>query len=232
MKAFLKVFAAIFALAALVEARIPSGAFKPSEYQEALAKAKESGRPIAVVVTDTASSCPKCQTGNEEVFKRMRSKYVMVVEDQADKGEKLAPEVARKTHEIFNQKGNIIPIVTVLSEDDERLLGGLCYNQIAKDGRNAFRTLEKEVEQAKAAGAAAQPEKVDPKAGDDPATGEACETGGLREWTNTQGQTIKARALKVSDTEVTFELENGRVVHYPLENLSDKSRQEAREACR
>lgn len=215
-----------------VQARIPAGAFKPSEYAEAVAKAKESGKPIAVVVTDTASSCPKCQAGNEEVFKQMRSGYVMVVEDEADKGESLPGDVKQKTFEIYQKKGNFIPIVTVLSEDGGQVLGGLCYNQISKDGRGAFRTLRKEVEEAKAAAPAAPAEEKPAPAGEEPATAEVCETGELRDWTNVDGQTIRAKALAVTDLSVTFELENGRVVDYPLAKLSEESREEAKKACK
>ncbi len=233
MRAFFPLVIAAVAITSALEARIPSSAFKPSEYDEAVAKAKESGKPLAVVVTDTASSCPKCQAGNEAVFKRMRSKYVMVVEDQADKGETLSQEVKQKTYQIYKEKGNFIPIVTVLSENDQRVLGGLCYDQIKKDDRGAFRDLEEEVEKAAAEAPAeneapSAPAESDEKA---PEAEEVCETGELREWTNSDGQTIRAKALAVTATKVTFELESGRVVDYPLSKLTEESREAAKTAC-
>lgn len=233
MKILFSLAIAAFATTSLLDARIPSSAFKPSEYDEAVAKAKESGKPLAVVVTDTASSCPKCQAGNAAVFKRMRSKYVMVVEDEAEKGETLPQDVKQKTYQIFKEKGNFIPIVTVLSENDQRVLGGLCYNQIKEDDRGAFRDLEEEVEKAAAEAPAENEGPSAPAGGDEeaPETEEVCETGELREWTNSDGQTIRAKALAVTATKVTFELESGRVVDYPLSKLTEESREAAKTAC-
>ncbi len=206
--------------------RAPSSAFKPSEYSEALAKAKETDKPIAIIITDTASNCPKCQRGNEEAFKRLRTNYVMVVEDQADEGDKLADDVKQKTYPIYNTKGKFMPIVAVFTPDGNSLLGGLCYVQISEDGRKAFRTLDEEIEQALTAIPEQKKEVAEPE------EMEACKIATMENWTNSSGQSIRAKALSVTETSVTFELENGKKIDYPLAKLSEESRIAAKEACK
>jgi hypothetical protein len=120
--------------------------------------------------------------------------------------------VEQSTYPIYKSKGNIIPIVAVLSPADGTLLGGLCYKQIAGDGKKAFKTLETEIAEKMAALPAAE------KAPD------AKPSGGMRDWTNTEGKTIKAEAISGTETSVTLKLENGKVVDYPLEKLSEESR--------
>jgi len=212
----------------------PRGSFSGSDFEAAKAKAKETGKPIAVVVTNTESSCPKCQAGNVEVFKQMRSDYVLVVNDEAKK-DKLPANIEQRTYEIYKSKGNVIPIVAVLSPADDKVLGGLCYKQISADSRKAFKNLEAEVASAmaNATPAAAEP-AVKPAAAtpEKPAaTAEACETGGMREWKNIDGKTIKAEALGATDLVVTFKLENGKVLDYPLNKLSEASRNDVEKIC-
>jgi hypothetical protein len=211
----------------------PRGSFSGSEFEAAKAKAKETGKPIAVVVTNTESSCPKCQAGNVEVFKQMRSDYVLVVNDEAKK-DKLPANIEQRTYEIYKSKGNVIPIVAVLSPADDKVLGGLCYKQISADSRKAFKNLEAEVEAAMAnatpaAAPAAKPAGATP--GKPAATAEACETGGMREWKNIDGKTIKAEALGATELVVTFKLENGKVLDYPLNKLSEESRTAVEKIC-
>lgn len=198
----------------------PRGSYFSGDYESARAKAQETGKPIAVVTTELKSSCPKCLNGNEEVFKQMKSDYILVIDDdKANKG-KLPEAIKRNTYPIYESKGNMIPIVAVLSPEDGRLLGGLSYKQVAGDGRKAFKTLETEVAQKLAEAPAAQK-----PAGKKPAaSATAAETGGMREWTNSEGKTIKAEALSTDALSVTFKLENGKVVDYPLEKLSEESR--------
>lgn len=195
-------------------ASAPSGSFPAGEYEAAKAKAIETGKPIAIVTTELKSSCPKCMAGNEEVFKRMKSDYVLVIDDGKSKG-KLPEKIKQSTYPIYKSKGNIIPIVAVLSPADGNLLGGLCYTQISKGGRKAFITLETEIAEKMAE----QPAKEAA-----PAAEAAGGKGGMREWTNAEGNTIKAEALSGDGISVTLKLENGKVVDYPLEKLSEESR--------
>ncbi len=217
--------AKFFAIAALIAPAAfatdaPRGSFSGADYEAAKAKSLETGKPIAVVVTDTKSSCPKCQMGNAEVFKQMRSDYVLVMKDAAN-NDTLPENIAQRTYEVYKSKGNIIPIVTVLSPDDQ-VVGGLCYKQIAADSRKAFRELDKEVEAGLAS--AVTPETPDP-ADKTPEPAAATEAGEMREWTNVLGKTITAEALAVTATTVTFKMEDGKVVDYPLDRLSEESRE-------
>lgn len=206
----------------------PRGSFTAAQYDAAKAKAQELGKPIAVVTTTIKSSCPKCVAGNEAVFKQMKDDYVLVIVDDANK-EKLPKNIEQTTFAIYKSKGNVIPIVAVLSQTDDRLLGGLCYKQIS-DGKKAFTTLDKEVADAiakapapKAAAAAPADAKPKPAAPAESGTGGTGGTGGMREWVNSEGKSIKAEAISRSVNSVSLKLENGKLVDYPLEKLSDES---------
>ncbi len=196
----------------------PRGSYFSGDYEAARAKAKETGKPIAIVTTNLKSNCPKCLKGNKEVLNQMKSDYILVIDDdKANKGS-LPPKTQQNTYPIYKSKGNIIPIVAVLSPEDDSLLGGLCYKQIAGDGRKAFETLETEI----ATKMAEQPAKAATSA--PKTTGGTKDTGGLRDWTNSEGKTIRAEALSGNENSVTLKLENGKVVEYPLEKLSEASR--------
>lgn len=198
-------------------ASAPRGSFTAGEYEAAKAKAIETGKPIAIVITAVNSSCPKCLSCNEQVFKEMKSDYVLVINDQ-DLKERLPAQVGQSTLPIYKSKGNFMPIVAVLSPTDGKLLGGLSYKQISEDGKKAFKTMEKEI----AENMAAQPvvEEVP----------EAKPSSGMREWTNSEGKTIKAEALSSTETSVSLKLENGKVVDYPMDKLSEESRKLVKEA--
>ena len=194
----------------------PHGTFAAAEYEAAKAKAVEEGKPIAIVATELKSNCPKCLAGNDAVIKAMKRDYILVIEEKKDQGQ-IPQKVIQETYKIYQSKGNIIPIVAVMSNTDQTLLGGLCYKQIAADGKKAFSKLQEEVDAAlaKQAADAPKPNADQPKA----------QGGGMRDWVNAEGKTIKAEALSRSASKISLKLENGKVVDYPLDKLSEESRQ-------
>jgi hypothetical protein len=206
--------------------RAPRTAFAADKMDEAKAEALAKGKPIAVVITDTKSSCPKCQDGNVEAFARLRSKYVMVIEDKAEKGQ-LPQNVRQTVNTVYTTKGNIIPIVAVIANDDYRLLGGLCYKQISEGESKAFRALEQEVEESLAKGGAAAAPKPAAQSAAPAATAKASDEdeSDIRDWTNLDGKTIRAAAIAFDNGKVSFRMENGKVVDYPVKNLSEESRE-------
>ncbi|MGB6221153.1 hypothetical protein [Haloferula sp.] len=211
--------------------RVPKGTFNASQYAEAKAKAAEEGKNIAVVVTTIDSSCPKCVYGNEQTFEEMRSDYILVLEDdqkQSQTGE-LPADIKQKTYVTYKEKGNVIPIITVLSPESDTVLGGACYKQISADERKWIKNLEEEIATKKVAPAAAETTKTDSE--ESPSAATQCETGGLREWTDVRGRTMKAEFVHADDMTVTFKLENGKVIDLPLTKLSPES-QAAIEECR
>jgi hypothetical protein len=219
MKSLLTLLVMFGLISAASGARAPSGTFTAGEYEEAKKKAVETDKPIAIVITELESSCPKCQAGNEAVFRQMKADYVLVVDDPKADG-KLPEKVKQNTYPIYKTKGNVIPIVAVLSPKTDQLLGGLCYKQISGDGRNAFKTLKQEITAKMDEAAAPAPT---------PAAEASAAKSVVREWTNAEGVTIKAEALSSNGTHVTFKLESGKVVDYPLEKLSKESRELVRE---
>ncbi|QTN32236.1 hypothetical protein HZ994_07800 [Akkermansiaceae bacterium] len=163
------------------------------------------------------SSCPKCLAGNEMVFKRMKSDYVLVIDDDAAKqGGTLPKNIKQLTYPIYKSKGNIIPIVAVLSPENEKLLGGLCYKQISGDGGKAFKTLDAEV--------ANEIANLPPAEETSPAPGTHVANHGMQDWTNSEGKTIRAEAVSRTGSSVKLRLQNGKTVDYPLDKLSEDSR--------
>ena len=208
----LKALGLVICLAPAIHAAGPSsGSFSAGAYEAAKTQAKETGKPIAIVTTDTKSSCPKCQYANKEALKRLKGDYVLVMDDKAGQ-EKLPESIKQRTYPIYKSKGNIIPIIAVLSQNDEKLLGGLCYKQIADDSKKAFVTLKKETDEANAKTVAPAP------------AAKPTPVGGMRDWMNVEGKSIKAEAVSHNDTSVKLKLENGKIVDYPLDKLSPESR--------
>lgn len=52
----------------------------------------------------------------------------------------------------------------------------------------------------------------------------------MKDWTNAEGNQIKAAVRDANDTEVTFVMVAGKFVKYPLEKLSEASREEIKAA--
>lgn len=52
----------------------------------------------------------------------------------------------------------------------------------------------------------------------------------MKSWTNAEGNQIKAAVREANDTEVTFVMFAGKIVKYPLEKLSEESREEIKAA--
>ncbi|MEM9235587.1 MAG: hypothetical protein AAGB14_02335 [Verrucomicrobiota bacterium] len=205
--------------------KVPRGTFNASQYEEAKAKAAESGKKIAVIATEIDSSCPKCVYGNETAFKKMRSDYVFVLEDSGNKEETgtLPPAIKQKTYTIYKEKGNTIPIITIFSPESDAVLGGACYKQIAGDERKWLKDLEAEIETKEAELADSSGGKPEETKEDSETAETACDTEGLREWTDVRGRTMKAELLEADEIKASFKLENGKVVDIPLARLSKES---------
>lgn len=208
--------------------RVPKGVFNASQYAEAKAEAAEEGKNIAVIFTEIDSTCPKCRYGTETAFKEMRSDYVLVLEDKGATSETgaLPKDIKQKTYVTYEEKGNVIPIITVFSPESDTLLSGACYKQIAADKRKWLKNVEDEI--------ASKPS--------DPASGKAeqstsaesvteSETGGMKEWTDVRGRSMKAEFVHADDMTVTFKLESGKVIDLPLTKLSEDSQAAVKE-CR
>lgn len=205
---------------------MPRSAFTPDQLDAAVAKAKEDGKPIAFINTELDSTCPKCQSATSEALKRMRSKYVLVIKDKTDT---TPSELVAAYSETNRKKGNNFPIISVVRPEDMKLLGGTSYKQIAKDARGAFKDLEKEVSTTLAS-AGKPEEKTKPAADTKPAATENNDDGSygatsdMKKWTNTKGRTIVAKVISSDELTVTFQLETGKVIEYPLAHLSATSR--------
>lgn len=209
--------------------RVPKGTYNASQYAEAKAEAAKDGKNIAVIYTEINSTCPKCVYGTETAFKEMRSDYVLVLEDKSPESEtgSLPNNIKQKTYATYKVKGNIIPIITIFSSENDTVLSGACYKQISADERKWLKNVEAEI--------ASKPATPASKSEDATSNSEEavtkCETGGMREWTDVRGRTMNAEFIHADDMTVTFKLESGKVIDLPLTKLSEAS-QAAIKECR
>lgn len=216
------IFVGLLATGIASAQKAPRGTFNASQFAEAKAEAAAEGKNIAVIYTEIDSTCPKCRWGTEVAFKKMRSDYVLVLEDKAADSETgtLPRDVKQKTYLTYKRKGNFIPIITVFSPDAQRVLSGACYNQIAADERKWLKTIEEEI----ASQPAAESKPTETPAAPTEAAASGAGKGGVREWTDVQGRTMKAEFVHADDITVTFKLENGKVIDLPMARLSEASR--------
>lgn len=221
----IKVLSLSLLLSGLVCAqKAPRGSFNASQYAEAKAEAAKTGKNIAVIYTELGSSCPKCRAGTETAFGDMRSDYVIVLEDKGAESETgtLPQDIKQKTYVTYKEKGNFIPIITVFSPETDTVLSGACYDQIAADGRKWLKNIEKEIASKPVVPAPKETPKAKSKESA-PVTATKCDTGGIREWTDVLGRTMRAEFIHADDMTATFKLENGKVVDLPLTKLSTES---------
>ncbi len=197
----------------------PRGSFKSSEFELARAAAADSGKPIAVILTSFDGSCPHTDAGNEQVNKEMKRDYVLVYDSPRSLTSTGGPLVSAmnasmKTH------GNTTPCVAVVDGKSLEYLGGVSYRGIKADTRKWEKNLRAEMDIARTKLDTTSEEKPDEKslpADEAPATE-------MREWKNAKGQTIRASVISKDLLKVTFKMENGKIVDYPLNLLSEESR--------
>lgn len=204
--------------------RAPRGTYSGKEFAAAVTEARKEDQPIAVIFTETESTCPKCYSATEIAFKRMRSKFVLVLADKRVNGKSggLPSDVLNKTYATYRSKGNVLPIISVFSPDGESVVSGACYRQIAEDERQWLKDIEDEVAKAAMAASAAGGEE-NQKDGDPMAESEAGSTA-MVTWTDVRGREMEAELLGADALKATFKLSSGKVVEVPLGRLSEESR--------
>ncbi len=199
---------------------MPRGAFKASEFEAARAKAVETGKPLAIILTSFSGSCPHTEAGNESVEKEMKRDYVLVYDVPRTLTGGDGPLV-RAMSTSMRAKGNIVPCVAVVEPKTLNYLGGASYKVMKADMRKWEKDLSAEIESARSELPASEEEETEdqtPTSG-----GEAA--SGSREWTNAKGQTILASVVSHDILHVTFKMEDGTIVKYPLNLLSAESRE-------
>ena len=197
----------------------PRGSFKSSEFEQARAESIQTGKPIAVVLTSFDGSCPHTDTGNEEIAKEMKRDYVLIYDSPRTLTAVGGPLVEAMSASM-KSKGNMIPCVAVVDGDSLSYLGGVSYNGIRADIRKWEKTLRSEIDSARS-GLGAKSEEPTEKTTSTDGDEDAAE---IREWKNVKGQTIRATVISKDVLNVTFEMEDGKFVKYPLNLLSEKSR--------
>lgn len=87
------------------------------------------------------------------------------------------------------------------------------------------RTVKKALRELKKSGGVPEKETEEPK----PVKNEPMIA--QREWTNSEGKSIKASVLAVEGDKVKFKLSNGKTVNYPLDQLSEDDQAAIKEAA-
>jgi thiol-disulfide isomerase/thioredoxin len=178
-----------------------------------------------VVLEYWGVNCPPCIASLPhlaEMDRKHRDKGLVIIgaECQMSSKDEMKPllEKAKVEYTIVESaEGPIevtgIPRVFVFGAD-----GNLVF-----DGRPSGAEFDKAVEDAlEAAGGSDAGEEAKP----------AANLIDQREWTNAGGGKIKAAVKSADDTKVTFLMANGKTVDYPLEKLSEESREAIAEALK
>ncbi len=189
---------------------MPRGAFKSSQFAEAREAAKAQGKALIYIETDSKTTCPKTEWGTSEAYSALKRDYILVIEDKAEPGYVEVRELSSaiiKTSKI----GNFTPRVTVVNPDKLEFITGTDYSNMVADKR-----WSKKLDQCVAT--SMTPASAEAAA---PVSAKASE---LRDWTNTEGKTIRAALIEKKGDTVSLKLENGKIVDYPIDKLSAESK--------
>lgn len=126
------------------------------------------------------------------------------------------PPVAR---DLLNSKeaGKFIPILVMTTADGEKGVGAVAYERLKDDARKAAREMRRRFSDL------AKESDEEPEEAAEPQL-----VAEEQEWTNLQGKTIRAAVVKIDDAKVQF-LINKKTVEYPLDKLSEQSRNQLKE---
>lgn len=123
--------------------------------------------------------------------------------------------------------GEVIPMVMATTSDAKTGIKGFNAETLHIDMGKVVREFKRELRSIDVLGkteeavAEASDEKVE----------ESSPLLPEQNWTNAEGQAMRAAVLEVSETEVVFLMSGGKKVTYPLANLSEESRGILQEAA-
>ena len=189
-------------------------------FGEKVTKADMKGK--VVVIENWGVNCPPCVASLPhlaDLDRKYRDKGLVLIgaESQGSTKDEIKPliEKAKVEYTIVDEatgpiEVTAIPRIFVFDRD-----GKLVF-----DGSPSGAPFEEAVN--KAVGAA---EASPATAAETPATTADTPLVATRSWTNTDGRVIRAAVKSVDDTSVTFLMDGGKEVKYPLDKLSAESRQ-------
>ena len=201
---------------------LPRGVFRLSELDEAIKQASTKKQPLIFIWSDLSSSCGLCIGATEDSFKAFRSRGTMVyIDSQASELSKAPKAVIQLRNE--PAMGKIIPMIMVTTADGSKGIKGIPYEQLKggqadKAARSLRRTLE-DVDVMGQGGNASESTPA-PNQEKEPELLAAEQT-----WQNAEGKSITAAVKQVDGSHVTFVLPGGKIVSYPLDKLSEASRE-------
>lgn len=107
-------------------------------------------------------------------------------------------------------------MVFVTTADGSKGLDAIPYAVLKNDTRKAARNLKKTLAEVDVVGESPKEEEAEEK--------------NVQDWTNTDGITITASVNSIEDSRVQFQLENGKLVWYPIEKLSEDSQEKLKDS--
>lgn len=154
---------------------------------------------------------------SSDAFKSFKSTGPVVFFDTKKDNFSALPQEVRKLRGEAHM-GNTIPMVMVTTADLSVGLKGFSYADLGDAGK-AARGLRRELKDKNVIGA----EQTDPTATDEGGSSLLAEE---QAWTNSDGVTITAAVLSMTEDTVIFLMPNGKSVGYPIEKLSASSRED------
>ncbi len=113
--------------------KLPSAMFELAELETAQAEAREKRKPIAVVYTDHTTTCGLCTSASKTIIDELDSRCIMVYMPSSLKQ---WPDFVKKAKAF--KRGKYIPKVAVFDVELKTMLGEVVYEDIKKDGDDAF----------------------------------------------------------------------------------------------
>lgn len=219
---------ASMSLTAVAGYPLPGKVFTADEFEKAVEKAVESGKPLALLQGDTSTSCPLSEHCAVAMMNEFDSKAIIVHFNSQQDWNKL-PENFRKPfsrNEAVKNFGQYIPRIAFYDPNSGEMFSKLGYTAYQTGGERAFRDVSKEIREFKASIKPASVSKLPERkvqsetAASADAPEELAASTGLRLWTNSAGKQVNALFVSHLNGMVRLRLQNGSEHEIALDQLS------------
>lgn len=143
-KGIVALVALLWAGVAMAGFEVPRHVFTKEAQEEAFAKAKSAGKPLAFVLSDAKTTCPLCVGATNRMFEEMKSSAVLVLIQDRDE----APAIAKDAF----REGKYIPKMVVVDPALSKVVGNVTYEAVKASGDDAFKDVKKAIRELKKGG--------------------------------------------------------------------------------
>ena len=117
--------------------RLPPGIYRMEAFSEAVVRAKQSNRPLAILLSDENSSCPLSDSASLDAIKKLRLRAVVVYAHSRGDWDSL-PGIVKSAFR-SPEAGKYIPIVIVVDADVTKVLAVIPYAREERERAKLFR---------------------------------------------------------------------------------------------